>query len=83
MMLERLRQDLRYAVRGFARAPGFTFVALLTIALGAGATTAIFSVVNATLLRPLPFPRDQELVLVSLANAQTRQSFDLSRLARP
>src|SRR5439155_23138568 len=73
-MLDRLRQDLRYARRTFVRAPGFTLLAIATIAVGVGANAAIFSVVNATLLRPLPFPRDTELVLVSLANRQTKQN---------
>ena len=75
-MVERIRQDLRYALRTFARAPGFTSLAVLTIAIGVGANTAIFSVVNATLLRPLPFPRATELVLVSNSNRQTGQSFN-------
>src|SRR5437773_6308524 len=73
-MFDRLRQDLRYACRTFVRAPGFTLLAIATIAVGVGANAAIFSVVNATLLRPLPFPRDTELVLVSLANRQTKQN---------
>jgi putative ABC transport system permease protein len=73
-MFDLFRQDLRYAVRTFVRAPGFTLLAILTIAIGVGANTAIFSVVNATLLRPLPFPRAHELLLVSEANRQTRQS---------
>jgi putative ABC transport system permease protein len=74
MMLDRLRQDLRYAVRTCVRAPAFTLLAIVTVAVGVGANAAIFSVVHATLLRPLPFPRDADLVLVSMANRQTRQS---------
>ncbi|HKB13586.1 MAG TPA: ABC transporter permease [Vicinamibacterales bacterium] len=72
-MIDTLRQDVRYAVRTCLRAPGFSLLAVLTIAIGVGANAAIFSVVNATLLRPLPFPRDGELVLVSTSNRQTRQ----------
>jgi putative ABC transport system permease protein len=58
-------QELRFAVRALRRAPGFTMVAVLTLAIGLGANTAIFTVVNATLLRPLPYDHPESIVQIS------------------
>jgi putative ABC transport system permease protein len=62
--LESFRRDLAYGVRGLARAPGFTAIAVFTIALGIGVSTTMFSVVNAVLLRPLPYHDPNRLVLI-------------------
>ena len=62
--METLWQDLRYGTRLLAKAPGFAAVAILTLALGIGASTSIFSVADAVLLRPLPYPNPQQIARV-------------------
>ncbi len=88
-MLEPLRQDVRYAVRGLRRTPGFTLVVVLTLALGIGTNTAIFSVVDQLLLRPLPYPNGDQLCGSTSPSApawRTRSDVnrrELARLAAP
>ena len=64
LWVERLAQDVRFALRALRRTPGFASVTILTIALGIGATTAIYSVVDAALVHPLPYPRAEQLVRI-------------------
>jgi len=73
--LEQLGQDLRYGVRMLARSPGFTLVALLTLALGIGANTAMFSVTHAVMLRALPFSEPQRLVRIWESSDRLKQPF--------
>ena len=67
--LEQCAQDVRHAIRTLRRSPGFAAVAVLTIALGIGASTAVYSVVSATLLRPLPYDDADELEEISSPEA--------------
>jgi putative ABC transport system permease protein len=71
-------KDLRHAVRQLAHAPGFAVVAILTLALGIGANTAIFSVVDAVLLRPLPYPESGRLVSIQERNPEDGRTISLS-----
>ena len=64
--MRELLQDVQYGLRLFARNPTFTIVALLALALGIGATTAMFSVVDTVLLKPLPYPESERMVSLGL-----------------
>jgi predicted permease len=72
--IQEMVQDGRYALRQLARMPGFTAIAALTLAIGIGATTAIFSIVHAVVLEPLPFPEPDRLVRVYTTNRGTNSS---------
>ena len=75
--IEALAQDLRYAARGLRNTPGFTLTAVLTLAIGIGGTTAVFSVINGVLLRPLPYPDADRLVAVSNVFPRDGSNFGL------
>ena len=70
--MSNLWQDLRFAIRQLRKSPGFALTTILTLALGIGATTAIFSLLNAVLLQPLPFPHPDRLM--SLSSSDTSAS---------
>lgn len=63
--MEELWRDVRFSARTLAKAPAFTLIAVATLALGIGVNTAIFSVINAILLRPLPYPQAERLVFLT------------------
>ena len=67
-MLTEIYRDTLYGIRGLLQRPGFAAVALITLALGIGTNTAIFSVVNAVLLRPLPYPNEDRIVRIDEIN---------------
>ncbi|MGH9372598.1 MAG: ABC transporter permease, partial [Vicinamibacterales bacterium] len=71
--LEDARRDVRYALRALQRTPGFAAVAILTLALAIGAATALFSVIDAALLRPLPYEKPEEIVTFDVGEAFERR----------
>lgn len=70
--------DIRFALRQFAKTPGFTFIAILTLALGVGACTAIFTVVNSVLLRPVEFPESDRILVIRETNLPQFPQFSVS-----
>jgi putative ABC transport system permease protein len=78
-LIETLRQDVRYALRGFRRNPVFALTAIVTLALGIGATTAVFSVVDRILFRPLPYADPSGIVSLGFVHSLERQEFVMGR----
>ena len=77
--MNRFLQDLRYAIRQFVKTPGLTAVVVITIALGVGANTALFSVVNGVILNPLPYPQPEQLVTLH----ESKPNFETGSISFP